>query len=98
MAGSRGGRKDLGIPPVSGRGRPGRDPPETAGTSAQRPCGAAKAGGTAGGAPLVLSMCMNTSTDGDSPMSDHQHDEDDDLSFEAPSRGSADELLDAHAH
>jgi len=31
-------------------------------------------------------------------MSDHQHDEDDDLSFEAPSRGSADELLDAHAH
>jgi hypothetical protein len=30
-------------------------------------------------------------------MSDH-HDEDDELSFEAPSRGSADELLDAHAH
>ncbi len=31
-------------------------------------------------------------------MSDHQHDEDDDLGFEAPERGSADELLDAHAH
>ena len=31
-------------------------------------------------------------------MSDHQHDEDDDLDFEAPERGSADELLDAHAH
>ena len=31
-------------------------------------------------------------------MSDHQHPEDDDLEFEAPERGSADELLDAHAH
>ncbi len=31
-------------------------------------------------------------------MSDHQHPEDDDLDFEAPERGSADELLDAHAH
>lgn len=31
-------------------------------------------------------------------MSDQHHDEDDDLEFEAPERGSADELLDAHAH
>lgn len=31
-------------------------------------------------------------------MNDHQHDEGDDLGFEAPERGSADELLDAHAH
>src|SRR5690606_27322394 len=30
--------------------------------------------------------------------SDQHHDEDDDLEFEAPERGSADELLDAHAH
>src|SRR5215218_2941678 len=89
-------------------GEPVRDPPDSAARRAHRPPtwrGGAKAGGTAGGRTSRPVGTRGSVIPGETTMAEDKGQaggaaaiDDEEPAFDAPDRGSADELLDAGAH